>query len=64
MSTRIRAAVTAAIVVIGLALGGVLVAAKNVGAPPHLTNCNPVADKADWMLNHESTCYEHNAPPR
>jgi hypothetical protein len=62
--TRVTAAVMAVVLAVGL-LGGVgLVAANNVGAASNVSNCNPVADKADWLLNHESGCYNHNAPTR
>lgn len=62
MRTRLAAAVIVAMVTIGVSIGVAVVAAGSVGASSQVANCNPVADKADWLLDKEACCYNTNAP--
>jgi hypothetical protein len=62
VTTRIPAAATVVTLVLGMVVGAEFLAASNLGAPAHRTYCNPSIDRADRMLDLESTCYQMNAP--
>ena len=64
MGFRLAATLMVAMIALGLIGGWAVVAASSTGAPQHLTNCNPVISKADWLLDKESSCLDANEPTR